>query len=120
MAPELEPLLTLLREDLALRRTGWVFSGEKDRRRAISLVKFGYDPRHEDRFLGLAVSAPYRDIVAETTGVYFVAVNIIGVVFLVMSAAAFVWSARRTRSGWRGPHGSAGGTGSSGLSRSRN
>lgn len=47
-----------------------VVSGEGDGRRAISMYRMGLDPRSPERFLGLAVSAPYHELIERARARY--------------------------------------------------
>ncbi len=69
---------------------GWVVSGAKGQRRAVFVHKLRYDPRNGERFLGLAVAAPYQELVDRAKGgspfsLYLTLALMIGLVGLAMT-----------------------------------
>ena len=83
-----------------LANDGQAESSGRGERRSFSLVKFRFDSRSSDRFLGLAVSAPHREIVARARREYRVVLGIsMAALAVIVAAVAFasVRAARRSR-----------------------
>ena len=89
--PDLAPFFT--QENIA--REGTVVSGRRNEKRAIYLLKLNYDTKSPNRYLWLAVAAPYKQIVALANQDYAFIRNLTVVLILVLFALPIVVSQLR-------------------------